>query len=309
MAVGRIRNIVHRAGNRKNPMASERAARLIGTMRPTRFCLRFRRRLTCFGVLLAVAVQATRVARGDEPPVAPIRALLITGGGFHDYDRQKQIITEGISVRANVQWKIFHENGDPGHELSIYAHPDFAKGCDVVVHNECYADVTDPACVDRALAPHRAGVPAVVLHCTLHTFRALKTDQWREFLGVSSNHHGPPQPIAPKVLVPGDPIMIGFPASWITGPEELYSVDKIWPDARVLAETFARDERKNDPVIWTNLYRGSTRVFGTTLAHNNATMEDPVYLGLITRGLLWACGKLDDQGRPAPGYGPPGPPK
>ena len=98
--------------------------------------------------------------------------------------------------------------------------------------------------------------------------------------------------------------MLGLPDGWITRPEELYSVDKIWPNTRSLAEAYARDEKKDNPVIWTNLYQGTTRVFGTALAHNNPTMEDPVYLGLVTRGLLWACGKLDDQGQPRPGYGP-----
>jgi hypothetical protein len=33
-------------------------------------------------------------------------------------------------------------------------------------------------------------------------------------------------------------------------------------------------------------------------------MEDPVYLDLVTRGLLWACGKLDENGKPTEGYGP-----
>lgn len=261
----------------------------------------------CFllaGILVFAAICHLRIAWADDLPVKPIQALLITGGGFHDYERQKQIITEGVTARANVRWKVFYENGDPGHELSLYANPDFAKGYDVIVHNECFADVTDAAFVDKALAPHREGVPAVVLHCTLHTFRTLKTDQWREFLGVSSNHHGPPQPIALKVLTPKNPIMIGFPESWTSRPEELYSIDKLWPNARSLAEAYAQDEKKNDPVVWTNLYQGATRVFGTALAHNNATMEDPVYLGLITRGLLWACGKLDDQGQPEPGYAP-----
>lgn len=278
-------------------------------MRPTRLRLLSRWQFALLSVLFLAAVKGPRNVRADDQPVKPIQALLITGGGFHDYERQKQIITEGISARVNVQWKIFYENGDPRHELSIYANPDFAKGYDVIVHNECFADVTDAAFVDRALAPHREGVPAVVLHCTLHTFRALKTDQWREFIGMSSNHHGPPQPIALKVLAPNDPIMIGFPDGWITRPEELYSVDKIWPDARPLAEAYAQDEKKNDPVIWTNLYHGTTRVFGTALAHNNATMEDPVYLDLIARGLLWTCGKLDDRGQPKPGYGPQLPPK
>ena len=35
-----------------------------------------------------------------------------------------------------------------------------------------------------------------------------------------------------------------------------------------------------------------------------APCEQPVYLDLVTRGLLWACGKLGEDGKPLPGYGP-----
>jgi hypothetical protein len=34
-------------------------------------------------------------------------------------------------------------------------------------------------------------------------------------------------------------------------------------------------------------------------------MSDPVYLDLVTRGLLWACDKLDKDGKPKAGYGKP----
>ena len=46
-------------------------------------------------------------------------------------------------------------------------------------------------------------------------------------------------------------------------------------------------------VAWTNTYNGKTKVFATTLGHNNTTVDDPRYLDLVTRGLLWSLGKLD----------------
>ena len=46
-------------------------------------------------------------------------------------------------------------------------------------------------------------------------------------------------------------------------------------------------------VVWTNTYNEKSKVFATTLGHNNATVEDPRYLDLVTRGLLWSVGKLD----------------
>ena len=51
-------------------------------------------RILLLGVLSAVAVQAAE----------PLKALLITGGCCHDYAKQKLIISQGVSKRANVDW-------------------------------------------------------------------------------------------------------------------------------------------------------------------------------------------------------------
>ena len=62
----------------------------------------------------------------------------------------------------------------------------------------------------------------------------------------------------------------------------------------------------NAIVAWTNLYGpNKTRIFSTTIGHNNDTVSDPRYLDLVTHGLLWSAGKLNDDGTPAPGYGKP----
>ena len=135
----------------------------------------------------------------------------------------------------------------------------------------------------------------------MHTFSDLKTDEYREFLGVTTRRHGPQQPLEVKVLKPKDPIMTGFPADWTTGNEELYAIEKVWPGTVVLAQAYGLDNKKDHAVIWHHTY-GKGRVFGTTMAHNNATMEDPVYLNMLARGLLWACDKLDDDGEPKAGY-------
>lgn len=70
----------------------------------------------------------------------PIRALLVAGGCCHDYKHQKDILTKGISARANVEWKIAYDP-DTGtkHVNPIYASDDWAKGFNVVVHDECTA--------------------------------------------------------------------------------------------------------------------------------------------------------------------------
>jgi type 1 glutamine amidotransferase len=158
--------------------------------------------------------------------------------------------------------------------------------------------------VAKALAPHKAGTTGIVVHCAMHTFRDLKADDWREFLGVSTYRHGSKHPLDVKTLQPENPIMKGFPSSWITVNEELYRIEKVWPGTTVLAEAKAEDgDKKVNPVIWSHTY-GKAKVFGTTIPHNNRTMADGVYLDLFTRGLLWATDKLDEDGKPKAGYGP-----
>ena len=52
---------------------------------------------------------------------------------------------------------------------------------------------------------------------------------------------------------------------------------------------------KSDFVVaWTNTYNKKTKVFATTLGHNNDTVADPRYLDLVTRGMLWSVDKLND---------------
>src|SRR5947209_6846431 len=40
---------------------------------------------------------------------APIRALLVIGGCCHDYAKQKDLLTQGISARARVKWTIAYD--------------------------------------------------------------------------------------------------------------------------------------------------------------------------------------------------------
>jgi uncharacterized protein len=265
--------------------------------------MKFKSALVLFTFVSAVATHAA-----DSKP---LRALYITGGCCHDYNNQKQIIPEGVSARANVTWTIVQEGGSgTKHKVSIYEKPNWADEYDIIVHNECFADVDEAEFVEKVLAAHRNGKPAIVIHCTMHTFRSLKSNDWREFLGVTSTHHGPQHPLDVKNLKSEHPIMKTFPAVWTTGNEELYAIDKVWPTATPLAT--AADKKKDatgawvetpkqNAVVWINTY-GKGRVFGTTLAHNNKTMQTEVYLDMLTRGLLWACDKLDDKGNPKAGF-------
>lgn len=235
----------------------------------------------------------------------PLKVLMVCGGCCHDYANQKMIIAEGISARANVEFTIVHEESrvkdDRTHQISIYKEANWAKAYDVVIHNECFGAVTDVPFVEGIAKAHHDGVPAVMLHCSTHSYRTAKTDAWRKCVGQTSMSHEKNRDLKVRNVAETHPVMIGFPKEWLDPKDELYKNEKLWEHFTPLATAYGEDTKKDHHVIWTNQY-GAGKVFGTTLGHGNHTMEDPIYLDLVTRGLLWACGKLDDAGKPLPGY-------
>ncbi|WP_157211032.1 ThuA domain-containing protein [Verrucomicrobium spinosum] len=246
-------------------------------------------------------------AEAPKEKPKPLRVLMVTGGCCHDYENQKRILAEGLSSRSNVEFTIVHEGPDPkakdarNHKVSIYEKDDWAKGYDLILHNECFGAVDDVAFVERIAKPHFDGVPAVMLHCSTHSYRAAKTDEWRKALGQTSMSHEKNRDLLVKTVNAEHPVMQGFPKEWLNKADELYKNEKLWENFVPLAQAYGEETKKDHAVIWVNTY-GKGKVFGTTLGHGNATMEDPVFLDLVARGLLWACGKLDDKGKPLPGY-------
>jgi putative heme-binding domain-containing protein len=241
-------------------------------------------------LLTAIALLTPHAARGED--VKPIRALLITGGCCHDYAEQKKILTEGTAARINIEWTIAHQGGSATNSrIPIYVDPNWADGYDIVIHNECFADVGDPAWTDRILKPHQNGLPAIVVHCAMHCYRD-RTDEWFKFLGVTSRRHGSHFAFDVVNKKPDHPIMEGFGEKWTTPKGELYIIEKVWENTTPLATAFHKETNKDEPCIWTNLYMGKTRVVGTTVGHYNEEMSDPVFLNYLSNGILWATDKL-----------------
>jgi len=260
--------------------------------------------------------QDKQVPAAPGPAAKPIRALLVLGGCCHDYATQKDILSKGISARANVDFTVAYDPDTTKKHLNpVYANPDWSKGFDVVVHDECSGDVKDLAMINRILEPHRAGLPGVVLHCAMHAYKSEgfpKPTPWVEFTGLLSTGHGPQEPIDITLVDHESPITKGL-ENWRTIKEELYNnatgqlLDTAKPLTRGKQQVKSKDGKITDvtyTITWTNTYNQKARVFCTSLGHNNATVADDRYLTLVTRGLLWATGHLTDDGKAAPGYGP-----
>lgn len=249
-------------------------------------------RFTCF--LIAGSLTFGSASTASSADAKPLRALLITGGCCHNYPFQSQQLTNATARLAAVEWTIVNEGGDGTRaEIALYDKPDWAKGYDVVVHNECFADTTNEVYIRKITSVHKAGVPAVVIHCAMHTYRSVPMDDWREFLGVTSKRHDHQSKYPVKLVEPAHPILKGVAPDWVTPLDELYIIEKVGANTKPLATSVSERDQQSYPVIWINQY-GKARVFGTSWGHSDDAWRDPNFLTIVSRGTLWAAGRLNE---------------
>ena len=90
--------------------------------------------ITAFTLLIA------QVGVAEDKKQKPLRALLITGGCCHNYIFQSKALIDGVAKHAKVDWTVINEGGKGTKAMiPLYKNPNWAKGYDVVVHNECFA--------------------------------------------------------------------------------------------------------------------------------------------------------------------------
>ena len=216
----------------------------------------------------------------------------MSGGCCHDYALQDKIVMDVMAKVLPIDWTVVVQGGTgTTARFPVYENPDWAKGFDLVVHNECSADVADEPFVRRITEAHRAGhIPAVVIHCSMHSYRALTADPWREFLGVTTRRHTPAHNVGVTFTARDHPVAQGLPATWTTPTDELYVIEKFWPGATAIGTAVSPEDHQTYPVAWVHEY-GGARVFGTTLGHGNETWADPVFQTLLVNGMKWAMAK------------------
>jgi type 1 glutamine amidotransferase len=246
--------------------------------------------------IAAVLASGTAVIAQTPPAPAPppIKVLLVAGGCSHDYETRAKILVQGIRERIvrPMEWVVRLDGvGESGAKMALFESADWAKGYDLVVHDHCFPRVRDPAYVDRVLAPHRAGTPAVLIHGTMMSFRT-GDERWFEFTGATIREHEREGPVLVEPLRPADPILKGF-IPWNIPREELYRVERLAsaaiPLAAALPPTANGPPPTAQPVLWTHRFGpAGTRVFASTLGNQSATLADPVSLDLLARGLLWS---------------------
>lgn len=268
--------------------------------------------------VLAVFLSGSLTQFAGAQSTDPLKILMTTGGGpWHDYATQKDQIRDGLLERlSNIEITTDYEGGDTltmestDFFFSRHLKDDWAEEFDVVIYNQCNLQVKDEAYVKGIIAEHvKHQVPAVMLHCPIHLYQYARGDAaaaWWDFTGAVSyahekENHPNTSPYTIEVLEPQHPIMQHYPNSWRTPAGELYLIIDMHNDATPLSHAYSVETDSYTETAWTHEHEG-VRVFTSSLGHHNESMGSDVNLNLVASGVLWAAGKLEDDGSPASGY-------
>src|SRR5690625_586291 len=255
----------------------------------------------CFMPLIVAMFLAFMSLGTHAQQSEPIRALYVTGGGWHDFAAQETIITEGIGNRILIEWTVDFEAGtDAGALISRFQQEGWHEGFDLVVYNKSHSEVGNVDYIESIVKTHVANkLPAVFLHASTMSFRNRSgnpvptTFAWWDLIGANIYWHEDVRPLINENILPNDPIMRNHPATWTTpAPDEIYVVENIRGSVDVLAQAYGTETQTHHPTMWTNVHQG-VRSFTTTLGHNIAMMAHDVYLYTLARAILWVTGRWD----------------
>lgn len=250
-------------------------------------------------VLATVLLLANALPLGSQLASAdtPLRVLLLTSPGvYHNYEYQSQVLAQGIAQHANVIFDISLA------QLERWRTTDFSADYDVLIYNICMADNKDAALINNMRRQSEVlGKPALVIHCSMHSFR--DTDLWWPLYGLKTVAHEHLRPL-PQQQSGAHPILTGIPLDWTPEEDELYI--NLAFDAEPLLTSTGEDEKAHT-TAWLK-QQGDTLIFGTTLGHSDSTLEDPAFARLLANAILFVTHSMDDAGEPKSGFAPTGDP-
>lgn len=231
---------------------------------------------------------------GQASAPKALRALFLTGGGYHDYDALVPHLTTNLSRMINARF-------DVNNTVEPLNDPKFADGYDLVVYDFCFDEAPEEA-LANAMKATAAGKPAVMIHCAVHAFRKTKkVADWEYCCGARSKVHDPYQAFTVRKVDTKSPVVKFFPDTWETKGDELYQITSIHPNSRQLLRVTSPHDGREHAVCWTYRYEKGP-VFATTLGHDMKTAATPEYLQLLANGILFVTGKLTPDGKPAAGF-------
>lgn len=157
---------------------------------------------------------------------------------------------------------------------------------DIVVYDFSPPAEAGEEWIDRILAPHRQGKPAVIIEGGLSSNG--ETPDWSEFCGAKVTPKPADSPArAPVISITRAHHPITHPlGDWVSPQDSPVLVESLFENTTLLATI---DDK---PACWTHLYGNQeARVFAIALGESEASIGHPSFLDLLTRGFLWAASR------------------
>jgi type 1 glutamine amidotransferase len=237
---------------------------------------------------------ASGAAGADEAGAAgaasgPLAVLVFSKTAAYRHDS----IPNGIAALTNVAtssgWNL-----TATEDSSVFT-DDALGALDVVVFLSTTGDVLDDtqqAAFERFI---HAGKGWVGIHSASDT-----EYDWAFYgglVGAYFREHPAIQQATLDIEDPSDPTMAGLPSPW-TRTDEWYAFQtNPRPNVHVL---ITLDESSyspgtasmgsDHPITWSHEYEGG-RAFYTALGHTKESYSDPLFVGMLTRAVVWAAGR------------------
>lgn len=233
-------------------------------------------------------------AAPDGARPGPLRVLVLSGGGFHDFAGNLKLLLDGLPVPADTHWTFLPLGEDSADGVSQALRLRQLESLELPGEQDVILAYTQgelglsPTAKDKLLAFVRGGGGFVGLHCGADSHPG-----WAEYtamLGGRFESHPPYGEVTVR-LAPGagqHPVTHGLPDRW-TLKDEFYHLQELQiDDATLLMTGVSPQGGEPRPVTWAKAY-GEGRVVYTILGHGPDAELDERFRRLVAQALLWAA--------------------
>jgi len=236
-------------------------------------------------VMVAVAAILPGTLGCSAPPPKRMKALMLVGGEYHDYDSLPARLAEELNGRGEVDVEVTSDLAAINRES--------LRDVRVLIDNTCHRPALTEEFKQAVVEHVMAGGGLVAVHCSLWSY--LEWPEWTHMLGGRVETHDKYGAYEVVVLDPAHPTMLSL-GNRFTITDEPYLVDDRDPGATVLIETAEpRHDTQGklrpgpDPQVWIKPF-GKGRIFVTTFGHDAASQQSDQFITLMHNGIRWAGG-------------------
>lgn len=245
----------------------------------------------CALAILCGAVAAVQAQEGQEGAGRPLRVLMITGGGHHDFDKNSAALLAGLEKRmrlAVTRLQLVDAQPAAGQRPGALLDDKLAERFDAVLayHQGEILGLKREE-LDNLLSYVRRGGAWVGIHSAADSFKWCR--DYVAMVGGRFASHPPFAPLKARVLLGDHPVLDGI--ADFEHPDEFYYLDDCsLGDKHVVLVGEGPTDGRLRPLAWTKSY-GEGRVFYTALGHGLQAHNNPAFHALIGNALRWASAK------------------